>query len=270
MEREGPKNFSIEPYVDGGGLMGNQIEVDQKAASSIMRRTALRRDVLVSKGYFREVREFEGDEEIAISTARVHNARQEVGISRSGYSTLVKNPEVWQIQIHDQQIADRVDQWMAEHYSANGDKSGEVLNKEKFVKEFKDEIDRRIWSAFLREKGEVFTSSVFRSGRYIIAGGFFLGSIYGLTRFEVEYNRYSHPEVLSNSETIYVYALVLSVGVSVGALGYIYEKDKDLAEDGLLKKWEYRLPNPQIPSIIVGSTLLVLNSRKLIRLKQKE
>lgn len=49
MEREGPRSFSIEPYVDGGGMMGNLLEVDQKAASSIMRRTALRRDVLVSK-----------------------------------------------------------------------------------------------------------------------------------------------------------------------------------------------------------------------------
>ena len=60
MEREGPRNFSIEPYVEASGILGDRLVVDEASASSIMRRTALRRDFNVTKGFYREVREFDG------------------------------------------------------------------------------------------------------------------------------------------------------------------------------------------------------------------
>lgn len=52
MERA--RTFLIEPYVDGGGVLGQRLEVNEKAANSIMKRTALRRDVHIVKGYGRE------------------------------------------------------------------------------------------------------------------------------------------------------------------------------------------------------------------------
>src|SRR3990167_7977225 len=115
MER---REFTIEP-VEASGIMGGEIEVDMQAADSIMKRTALRRDFKVTKGYFREAREAEGDEVLAIATTRIHNQRKVAEVGNSGISTLVKQGGVWVQFIHDQELWEKVDEWGRKYYRSN-------------------------------------------------------------------------------------------------------------------------------------------------------
>ena len=121
MER---RNFSIEPYVEASGILGDRLEVDEKAADSVMRRTALRRDFNVARGYSREAREAEGDEVLAISTARVHNQHERSEAGSSEFADLIRNPDSWVLSVHDQQIGDNVNQWMDKHFKAGNCKNG--------------------------------------------------------------------------------------------------------------------------------------------------
>lgn len=269
MEREGPRNFSIEPYVEGGGIMGNEIEVDQKAASSIMRRTALRRDVLVSKGYFREVREFEGDEEIAISTARVRNARQDVEVSRSGYSTLVKNQNVWQIQIHDQQVGDSVNEWMEKHYNREKQGLPQEVFSERFTQELRGEVVSSIRSAFLNEKRNIAITS---SLEVLTRVSFWSGVSWIIYKGSEAFLYALSPEKsIDNSIDLWTSFSVGAGGLILG--GYISALCENLAKNygdkEIIHAKEKFLPNFTIPSTIAGSISLILSSGKLIRLNKQ-
>src|SRR3989344_2765326 len=137
MEREGPRSFSIEPYVESSGVMGQRLEVNETAASSVMKRTALRRDFVVTKGYGREVRQVEGSEELAISTARVRNQHESSKTGRSELSDLIRNPDNWVLYVHDQQIGDNVNEWMDRHFKAGKGESGQEVFNQRFVEQIR-------------------------------------------------------------------------------------------------------------------------------------
>src|SRR3989344_877846 len=152
MER---REFTIEP-VEASGIMGGEIEVDMQAADSIMKRTALRRDFKVTKGYFREAREAEGDEVLAISTAKVHNQRQVHEVGRSGISTLVRDGDTWFLQIHDQEISDQVNECGRKNFKSGRGMTQLEVEKEEFVKRMRGEVVGCLQDAFWNEKEEVF------------------------------------------------------------------------------------------------------------------
>lgn len=269
MER---RNFTIEAYVEAGGIMGDEIEVDVQAADSIMKRTALRRDFTVTKGYFREAREAEGDEVLAIATTRIHNQREVHEVGNSGISTLIKQGGVWVQFVHDQQLWEKVDEWGRKHYRSNKGMTQLEVEKEEFVKRMRLEVAGGLQSAFWDEKKEVFIYPLKNSKKSIVMVGF-------LTYATVEVVRLAYEAVTANSEdhsdlllTIRFLAGFAAVGISgVLARNGIIELLTNPREDtGIVGIFERDFPSPQIPSIILGNASLLLNSGKLIRLKKSD
>src|SRR3989344_4034785 len=160
MERRG---FTIEPYVEAGGILGDRLEVDEKAADSVMRRTALRRDFSVAKGYFREA-------------------------GSSEFADLIRNPDSWVLSVHDQQIGDNVNEWMDKHFKAGNGKSGQEVFAQKFVEGLKREVADGVRSAFWDEKKEIFTYP-FKNSKTSL-GMLVFGSVvsFGMMRWLYEHN----------------------------------------------------------------------------------
>ncbi len=276
MEREGSRNFSIDPYIDSSGIMGQKLELNESAASSVMRRTALRRDFVVTKGYGREVRQFEGDEALAVSTAKVHNQRELKNTGNSEFSDLIRDPDHWVLYIHDQQIDDKVEEWMKKHYKAGRGKTGPEVSDEKFVKKLAKEAMDKFYQAFLDEKKEVFFYLFKKSKMQLIAEGVLLAVSADGIRYFVESltNGTSKlDDVRMISEVLLMTGMAFSLGYAVLNLRTMRHAGGDRIslpnfETNILKGWELLIPNPSIPSLVAGHASFLLNSGKLIRLKQ--
>ena len=267
MER---RNFSIEPYVAASGILGDRLEVDEKAADSVMRRTALRRDFNVARGYSREAREAEGDEVLAISTARVHNQHERSEAGSSEFADLIRNPDSWVLSVHDQQIGDNVNEWMDKHFKAGNGKSGREVFAQKFVEGFRQEVADGMRSAFWDEKKNVFIGSTLSSLRFVAPIGGLCWMLYESSRYITSLN---NEGISSPNYQLLLISLRGGAAIFSGRLvsrlsQYLYSQ---LENDVIFQNpLELLVPNPQIPSIVLGSASLLLNSGKLVRLKQKE
>ena len=265
MERRG---FTIEPYVEAGGILGDRLEVDEKAADSVMRRTALRRDFSVAKGYFREAREAEGDEVLAISTARIHNQHERSEAGSSEFADLIRNPDSWVLSVHDQQIGDNVNEWMDKHFKAGNGKSGQEVFAQKFVEGFKREVAGGVRGAFWDEKKNVFIGSTLSSLGFVAPIGGLCWLLYESSRYITSL---INGGILSPNGQLLLISLrggaANLLGILVGGLArYSYDQ---LKNDVIFQNpLELLVPNPQIPSIALGSASLLLNSGKLIKLKK--
>src|SRR3989338_224280 len=265
MER---REFTIEPYVEASGIMGGEIEVDMQAADSIMKRTALRRDFKVTKGYFREAREAEGDEVLAISTAKVHNQRQVHEVGRSGISTLVRDGDTWFLQIHDQEISDQVNEWGRKHFKSGRGKTQTGVEHEEFIKRMRKEVGTGISNAFWNEKGSILISSAVKSSRLAVPFALAGYSIYTESNYFIsespffgEYDRL---------KSYIVAGKIASVVIALSGWLVLEVALDSFVDDQILTTREKFIPNLQAPSIFFGSASLLLNSRKLIRLKQRD
>lgn len=169
MERKGPRNFSIGSYISEGGILGDKLEVDEAAASSIMKRTALRRDIVIRRGFYREKYEFEGSDELAVSTASMRNPRNVREVGQSELSTLVCQGDEWQMFVHDQQIGDKINDWMNKNHKQEGQTygQGQAVFSEKFVERLRREVNGGLRSAFWNEKREIF-SYPFMNSRFTL------------------------------------------------------------------------------------------------------
>ncbi len=90
MER---KTISLEPYIEAGGNLGKRLEVNPKAADSVMKRIALRRDVVVVKGYEREGRSHDGSDEIAVGRSKIGESK--TSMEGKHYTLLSKMTNGW-------------------------------------------------------------------------------------------------------------------------------------------------------------------------------
>jgi len=265
MER---RNFSIEPYVAASGILGDRLEVDGKAADSVMRRTALRRDFSVAKGYFREAREAEGDEVLAISTVRAHNQHERSEAGSSEFADLIRNPDNWVLSVHDQQIGDNVNEWMDKNFKAGNGKSGQEVFAQKFVEGLKREVADGVRSAFWDEKKEIFTYP-FKNSKTSL-GMLVFGSVvsFGMMRWLYEHNIITGKNA-NGIEYIEYLLLMSSMAVFfLASTSLLINRLNNPREKGIVGTWSQDLPNPQIPSIVLGRASLLLNSGKLIKLKK--
>lgn len=265
MEREGPRIFSIEPYVESSGVMGERLEVNEAAAASVMKQTALRRDFAVTKGYGREARQIEGSEELAISTARVQNQHERSEVGSSELSDLIRNPDNWVLYVHDQQIGDNVNEWMDRHFKAGNGKGGQEVFAQKFAQDFGKEVVRGVRSAFWNEKKIIVVRSTLHSGLALLPAGVLSYMFYLLGNDVARFSNGEFPTEYLEEMTIIFKCSVLVF--SAAFLAGVF-KAREEYNDPFLEKWEYFLPNFSVPSIILGNASLLLNSGKLIRLKQ--
>lgn len=249
--------------------MGDEISVDEKAADSVMRRTALRRDFQVAKGYARESRELEGDEVLTVSTARVHNERQVAEVGRRQISTLVKQGEVWMQFIHDQEVDDRINDWGREHFKSRQGKTWQEVYREEFVKRMRGEVGLGLSDAFWSEKMSIFSYPFKKSklalmcGTSMVYSDAYIGSV---IYFTVSSTGSEHMDFVIPMASL---ATIMSAAYSFYIFG-AYNSDRGDMErvDEKVSRVEAIVPNFQTPSIFLGSASLLLNSGKLIRLKQ--
>lgn len=172
VEREGPRTLSIEPYIEQGGILGEKLTVNDSAASSVMRRTDLRRNVVVTKGYGRERLQTVGSDELALLKSRtLPSSQRQLGDS-SKVSDLIHDQSTWVIRVHDQQLHDVVDEWMKKKWKSDDEKSGQQLYSERYANDMSSEVTRRISHAFFNEKRDIaVASSLNSSGRYAFLAG---------------------------------------------------------------------------------------------------
>lgn len=265
MEREPAKNFSIESYIESGGILGNEITVNQKAAESIMKRTALRRNFNVSKGYYRDEYEAEGSEELAISTVKAQNLNHEEKISASGFSTLTKDLGNWKLLVHDQQIADDIDSWMQKNFKSEGNNNGHQVFRESYIKKFKNELTNEIMNAFWSEKKEIFSYPFKNHKRSLFLELLLIGSTSGVA--SIHYDVVTNNADSGTEKVILVTVPMVCLGILMSIYDFSLRSRYKYNEImGIVNKFEKDVLNPQIPSIVCGTTSILLNSSKLIKL----
>ncbi len=262
MER---KTISIEPYIKSGGILGTRIEVNPKAANSVMKRTALRRNVVVTRGYERDQFNAVGSDELAIVKSKTEFGSAE----KSKSAKLKRFANRWIVNVNDQKIVDDVEEWMKSEYRSKPNKNGHKTFEGKFAEGLNTEITTSLRTAFFSEKKEFLVSSVTRSSKSMVgsAGLFAVGYIGG--KFLLEHDLNDGTDA-SGAELLVVFGEVLAVTFGLGAYIQFMTKDLSRSYDPNLKTWEYRFPNPQIPSLVLGSAAVAMNGSKLIRLSDSK
>ena len=236
MER---KQFSIDPYIDQGGILGAQLEVNEKAASSVMRRTALRRDVFV----------------LRILQDRAQNL---------DYSE--NRPYV--IGVDDEEIYEKVDNLMKAEYRANQDKSGRNVFGQRFASEMSREVSKKLRGAFLNEKKYILTNSLSIATPNFLLMSVGSGSAVGAAILTFTQDTEAGAGLFRSTEQAALSGVAIAIsGFLLFRAGLAIDEFVPLDVDRLLKFREHFLPNLQVPSVLIGSVSLSLNSNKLIRLK---
>lgn len=251
MER---KTISIESYIEAGGILGTEIEVNEKAESSVLKRTMLRRNVRITRGDDREKFNAVGSNELAVVRAKPSF----LGEKEFPKANMVRGGEYWTIQINDQQVSDKVEQWMKKE-----NRIGHDSYRERFVEDFSREVCAKIKVASRTEKRDAALASVLSTYGNVLfafaAAWVARSAINGdlNTNFDRGWERYAKGAS---------YALTgIVAGATLEALA-----ERFMPDDPKLKGWEKVIPNLQIPSLVAGTVFVSLNSSRLIRLKDSK
>lgn len=269
MERH---TFSIEPYIDQGGILGAELEVNEKAASSVMRRTALRRDVLVAREYGQRFNNVVGLSELAIVPSRPVFKL----VGETSVSNLSKTPRQWIIGISDNRLHDEVDTWLSKNFKRGDQISGSDIYRRQYFRRLRESLGEAIFEAFWNEKIDVFSSSVkFSSEKYFLGLSTLSGAVvggylaYDGAMSQIELLGENNPmTIVYFVETVSGGLVFLITGLTVGnRIRSKFVESKRNVEPEILKSYEHFIPNLQILSLFAGNTSLTLNANKLIRLK---
>ncbi len=265
MER---KTISIEPYVESGGILGTRLEVNPKAADSIMKRTAMRRNVEIRKGYGRKSISVVGSDELALRpTIKRRNVKEDdFSLTSSSF-----NSETLIIQVHDQALAEEVESWMQENYKKKKN-GGQAKFDEMYTSKLSEEVVSRLKKSFYKEKAEILGRSFndfvpkFCNSLGVLEYAF--GAIFLV----------SDLVLLAKDGRVPPGANIIKNEVTSFGLGYVLFKMSDFYESLVeeqpnavdMRGVEDKFPNPQAPSLVLGTVALTLNSGKLIRLNDSK
>ncbi len=274
MER---RQLSIEPYIDQGGILGTQLEVNEKAASSVMKRTALRADVFVAKGYGWERNNIQGSDELTVSKSK--SIFTLFTNDKEPLSELVFSKDhVWIINVNDQLIHNNVDDRMRANFKKDKPQdSGQEMYNNMFVKKLNEEVSCKINEAFWQDKKERFIYSTGSSIVHIVFVGVGISGLYFGSRiiveggFETGKGLIKDDSVLRNSLNLMktgAGVLIFTVGAAfIGSVFKVHMEYPSHSKEFGISWWEEFIPNLQIPSIVAGNISLSLNGNKLIKLK---
>lgn len=264
----------MEPYIEQGGILGEKLTVNDSAASSVMRRTGLRRHVVVTKGYGIKRFQTVGSEELALLKSRILPFSQRQLDDSSKVSDLTHDQSTWVIRVHDQQLHNVVDEWMKKKFNSDNERHGQQLYSERYATEMSSEVTRRISHAFFNEKRNIaVASSLISSGLYALLAGCAAG-IYFTSESIKSFIDGSFSD-MSLLEYYGFFARNASQGIGsilggVTVLAVNFRISKKISDISLLRNWEYYLPNLSIATGITGKASLLINSRRLVVLKENK
>ncbi len=267
MERQ---TISLEPYIEAGGILGKRLEINPRAADSVMKRTALRRNVEIRKGYGRKGISAVGTDELALRpTMKLGNVKEEdFSLTSSSFTS-----DTLMIQVHDQALAEEVDTWMQANYKkkkSEGKGNFDAI----YAARLSEEISSRLKKSFYDEKKEILSESwdnlaprLFNTLGVI---AYFFGAVSvvsDVTFFGLDREIPGPKNILTNE--IFDFGLgYLSFKFS-DFLEHLHEEERkpNLVS---INGFEDKFVNLQIPSLVLGTASLAINSGKLIRLNDSK
>lgn len=268
MER---KTISIDPYIEAGGILGTRLEVNPKAADSVMKRTALRRDVVVVKGFERESRSYEGSDEIAVSKSKT--AESKISTEGKHYS-LQKRGDQWVVFLHDQEISDDIQN------STQKQRSNKPSSYDKrFTGFVNSALVDAISTASIKEKIQVAKASSLYSVDFVAISGFALGGTACVAGYIVEVPRVINLIPIGNSfplvgaaeiDDIWKAGVVVFGTVACRVIATATDVFNSETDEKLLKNWEHYVPHLPILSAGLGELSLELNRGRLVRLNDSK
>ena len=132
----------------------------------------------------------------------------------------------------------------------------------------RSEVATGLSGAFWDEKKEIFSYPFKNSKSSLAMLAIGLPTLTEGIRLIYEHNILTGTELSQQDELKFFAVLSTSVLIICVGLLQINHRFNNSRDRGIVGTWSQDVPNPQIPSIVLGSTSLLLNSGKLIKVKK--
>ncbi len=269
------REFSIDPYIDGGGIMGRYLQVNPDAASYVMDRTQLTRDVLVLREANSGIDYYaQGRVELALLGAGVSTQKDNIK-GTSSASTLRRTDDKWIIGVDDKKIFDSADKWMDTNFRKHGiEGSGQEVFKNRFVLELNKEVAVNVRNASNTEKNDWLKATAVIAAIDDVLLGIGLGLGY------VGINLVSHSAVnilqdgVDGGRVINAGAGLVLTRIAgkagkkgVAVVGWMKKTSAMMGAE--LSPYEYFVPNPKLIARTQAKRAIDKKGIKMIELKQE-
>ncbi|MBP7832467.1 MAG: hypothetical protein KA035_01715 [Candidatus Levybacteria bacterium] len=271
------RRFSIEPYVNQGGILGSELQINPRAVGSVMTRGAFYRDIYVSRGSEdKDGAMPQGQHELALLKFKIPTFSSTDAKSRR--SSLRRRNDGWFVDIHDQEIHQDVDQKMSKDFKATpGGTSGTEEFKGRYVSTMNDEIQKRLAQVFHNEKKQRLVVTSLHSGLLdgtlaLSSAGLYFG---GKMVIGEMIEGFKQPE-MSTVDLIRIFAGAFAFRFgAISAVGGIVDAkvahDKINSKTNLeLRGWESFFPNFQVRNLVQGEIALIRSGNKTVELRPQE
>lgn len=271
------RRFSIEPYVNQGGILGSEIQINPRAVGSVMTRGAFYRDIYVSRGSGdKDGAMPQGQHELALLKFKIPTFSSTEAKSRR--SSLRSRNDGWFVDIHDQEIHQDVDQKMSKDFKATpGGTSGTEEFKSRYVSTMNDEIQKRLAQVFHKEKKQRLVATSVTSGLLdgaiaVSSAGLYFGGKMALGEV-IEGLR--SPEMNMTDTLRFLTGMgAFRLGTSLGIASALAARDMHNTINNHtnleMQKWEMLIPNFQARNIVRGEIALMRSGNKTVELRPQE
>lgn len=265
--------FSIEPYIDGGGILGTQLILDHEAVNQVMSGTALQQGVFVARGEAETPSyNIQGSDELEASKSNAVFKESRLSGATST-SELRELPAGWEIVILDQELHREVDGWMEKNYKTERHGVGSDVYKERFVKRLNHDARQNVTKASGIEKNRRLGYTLAAAGINDVSvlvgmGMTYLGGRWLMESFKTYFDFEPHTVDLLGVVKFSFGGGLLSGGLRYSVIqaarigGWSHETDYNL--------WEMIVPNLQARARVKGWNSLRKNGDKLIRIDGKQ
>lgn len=262
------RTISLDPYINDGGILGTQLEVNQPAADKILSAVSLSKNVVVTRGEKEQVGyNPQGTDAISLSKSDQHKAFTSVLDGK--LSAVQENPAHWEVVVFDQDIHTAVDKNLVKKFRSGKGVSRSAAYATEYARILSRETSVNIGKAGGKEKNRRLHGSyglILRRDIALVVG---LGTLGGagflaadaLTSFD---NIDSIPDLgLFFLEAISAYGLTIFGSAVMNATFSIFPEDSNL------EKWEFFLSNFQLRNRLQGMVAIEMNKDKLIQINSQ-
>ena len=263
---ENESQLYIERYIDGGGILGAHLGVNEDAASTVLRDTELSCDVYLARGD-RESTSYNiygSDTLEAVKSNAVFHNEPIKGATKT--SQLREIPEGWEITIFDQELHHEVDDRMRKKYKAQSNAAGSDVYNEMFVKRLNKDTALNIGKASTIDKNYTLVETAKMAGKNDLLIALGVGTSYLGGRWTLENGRSYFLGLTGFEELDYEGLIKFAVGTgllrfSLREAAIIVEREKRTE----YKFWETIVPNIQPRARVKAWKSLRANGDALIK-----